>query len=102
MEKTVSISSARQQLMKLARHVNAHMDRIVFTNKGRAETVLVSVAEYQSLRAAAQLLSHPEALRTMNEGFAEIARGKGVPLERAFGLRAAKPAFAAKPSVSER
>ncbi len=55
MEKTVSITSARSQLLKLSKQVVRHMDRYVLTNKGVAEAVLLSVGEYKSLRAAAEL-----------------------------------------------
>jgi PHD/YefM family antitoxin component YafN of YafNO toxin-antitoxin module len=51
MEKTVSITSARSQLLKLAKQVFRHMDRYVLTNKGVAEAVLLSVGEDKSLRA---------------------------------------------------
>ncbi len=84
MEKTISVSSARQNLMKLTKHVSDHMDQIVLTNKGRAETVLLSLAEYQSLKAAAELVMHPEVLASMNQGFEELKSGQGVSLEDAF------------------
>jgi len=84
MEKTLSVSSARQNLMKLTKEISDRMDRVVLTNKGRAETVLLSVAEYQSLKAAAQLLTHPQAFTEMNRGFQEIAEGQGLTLQQSF------------------
>lgn len=90
MEKTISVSSARQNLMKLTKHVSDHMDQIVLTNKGKAETVLLSVAEYQSLRAAAELVMHPEVLAATNRGFRELESGQGVSLEDAFNKQAKK------------
>ncbi len=83
-EKTVSITAARSQLLKLTKLVARHMDRFVLTNKGEAEAVLVSVSEYKSLRAAAELLAHPDALAATLRGFAEIERGEGLTLEQAF------------------
>lgn len=84
MEKTVSITSARNQLLKLTKQVARHMDRYVLTNKGTAEAVLVSVGEYKSLKAAAELLAHPDVLAATMRGFEQIAEGKGVKLEDAF------------------
>ena len=87
MEKTIGVSEARQNLMKLTRHIADNMDRLVLTNKGRAETVLLSLAEYQSLKAAAELTMHPEILRGAHKGFAELDGGQGVTLDSAFGQR---------------
>ncbi|HZL28669.1 MAG TPA: type II toxin-antitoxin system Phd/YefM family antitoxin [Acidobacteriaceae bacterium] len=84
MEKTIGVSEARQHLMKWTRHISDNMDRLVLTNKGRAETVLLSLTEYRSLVAAAQLAMHPEILAEARKGFAELAEGKGVSLEEAF------------------
>ncbi len=84
MEKTLSITSARNQLLKLTKQVARHMDRYVLTNKGTAEAVLVSVGEYKSLKAAAELLEHPDVLAATLRGFAEIERGEGLTLEQAF------------------
>ena len=84
-EKTLSITSARSQLLKLSKQVFRHMDRYVLTNKGVAETVLVSVSEYKSLQAAAELLARPDVLAATLRGFEEIERGEGLSFERAFG-----------------
>ena len=84
-EKSISVTSARSQLLKLTKLVARHMDRYVLTNKGQAEAVLLSVSEYKSLRAAAELAAHPEVLATTLRGFEEIERGEGLTFEQAFG-----------------
>ena len=86
-EKTVSITAARSQLLKLTKLVARRMDRFVLTNKGEAEAVLVSVSEYKSLRAAAELLARPDVLAATRKGFEQILAGKGVPLDQAFRRR---------------
>jgi PHD/YefM family antitoxin component YafN of YafNO toxin-antitoxin module len=83
-EKTLSVTSARSQLLKLTKLAARHMTRFVLTNKGEAEAVLLSVSEYKSLRAAAELATHPEVLVATLRGFEEIERGKGLTLEQAF------------------
>ncbi len=83
-EKTLSVTSARSQLLKLTKLAARHMTRFVLTNKGEAEAVLLSVGEYKSLRAAAELATHPEVLAATLRGFEEIERGQGLTLEQAF------------------
>lgn len=83
-EKTLSVTSARNQLLQLTKQVARRMDRFVLTNKGQAAAVLLSVDEYKSLRAAAQLVAHPDALAATLKGFEEIERGDGLTLDQAF------------------
>ncbi len=63
MDKTLSVTSARQQLLKLTKDVRRRMDRVVLTNKGEAEAVLMSMGEYNSLKAAAELAMRPDILK---------------------------------------
>lgn len=60
------------------------MDRYVLTNKGVAEAVLLSVGEYKSLKAAAELAAHPDVVSATRAGHEQILAGQGVPLEQAF------------------
>jgi len=84
MDKTLSVTSARQQLLKLTKDVRRRMDRVVLTNKGEAAAVLMSVGEYNSLKAAAELAMRPDILRATEEGFERIRRGEGIRLDEAF------------------
>lgn len=84
MDKTLSVTSARQQLLKLTKDVRRRMDRVVLTNKGEATAILMSVGEYKSLRAAAELAMRPDILKATEEGFAQIERGEGISLDEAF------------------
>jgi prevent-host-death family protein len=84
MDKTLSVTSARQQLLKLTKDVRRRMDRVVLTNKGEATAILMSVGEYKSLRAAAELAMRPDILKATEEGFEQIQRGKGISLDEAF------------------
>jgi antitoxin YefM len=84
MDKTLSVTSARQQLLKLTKDVRRRMDRVVLTNKGEAAAVLMSVGEYNSLKAAAELAMRPDILEATREGFERIERGEGMSLDEAF------------------
>ena len=89
MDRTLSVTSARQQLLKLTKSVRRRMDRIVLTNKGEAEAVLLSVGEYNSLKAAAELAMHPEVGRATVLGFEQIRKGEGKTLEEVFPSKTA-------------
>jgi len=82
--KTLSVTSARQQLLKLTKDIGRRMDQVVLTNKGEAQAVLLSMGEYNSLRAAAELASHPKARSASEEGFEQLRRGEGVTLADAM------------------
>ena len=84
MDRTLSVTSARQQLLKLTKDVRRRMDRVVLTNKGEAAAVLMSVGEYNSLKAAAELAMRPDILRATEEGFEQIERGQGISMDEAF------------------
>ncbi len=84
MDRTLSVTSARQQLLKLTKDVRRRMDRVVLTNKGEAEAILMSVGEYNSLKAAAELAMRPDILKATEEGFEQIERGEGISLDEAF------------------
>lgn len=78
------ITAVRKDLMQLSRAISEQMGQLVLTSRGRAETILISVAEYRSLQAAAELLRHPEVISAMRGGEREIADGDGLTLEHAF------------------
>jgi PHD/YefM family antitoxin component YafN of YafNO toxin-antitoxin module len=90
-EKTLSVTSARSQLLKLTKLAARHMTRFVLTNKGEAEAVLLSVSEYKSLRAAAELATRPEVLSATLRGFEEIERGEGLTIKQAFASQEKTP-----------
>jgi PHD/YefM family antitoxin component YafN of YafNO toxin-antitoxin module len=87
--KTLSVTSARQQLLKLTKDIGRRMGQVVLTNKGEAQAVLLSLAEYNSLRAAAELVSHPAIRGASEEGFEQLRQGKGVKLAEAMPSPAA-------------
>jgi len=98
--KTLSVTSARQQLLKLTKDIGRRMDQVVLTNKGEAQAVLLSMGEYNSLRAAAELASHPEARSASEEGFEQLRRREGVTLAEAMpGPAGARKRTTAAPRV---
>jgi len=103
MDRTLSVTSARQQLLKLTKDIRRRMDRVVLTNKGEATAILMSVGEYKSLRAAAELAARPDILRATQEGFERLQRGEGIRLEDAFPPTSEPSALTSPPApVSHR
>jgi len=84
MHKTLSVTAARQQLLKLTKDIDRRMGKVVLTNKGEAQAILLSMGEYNSLRAAAEVVARPEIRRASDEGFEQLRRGKGVKLSKAM------------------
>lgn len=87
MQKTIPITTARQQLLALTKKVKRHMQTYILTNKGEQEAVLMSVPEYRSLMAAAELARHPEVLAMTRLGMEQQAAHEGVSLERLAARR---------------
>jgi PHD/YefM family antitoxin component YafN of YafNO toxin-antitoxin module len=96
MYSTLSVTSARQQLLKLTKDIGRRMGQVILTNKGEAQAVLLSMAEYNSLRAAAELVSHPKMRSASEEGFEQLRRGEGVKLAEAMPGVARKKSGAAQ------
>ena len=90
MEKTITITAARQQLLDLTKKIKRHMQTYILTNKGEEEVVLISVPEYRSLVAAAELARHPDVLAMTRLGMEQLAAGEGVSLEKAYQEKTAR------------
>jgi PHD/YefM family antitoxin component YafN of YafNO toxin-antitoxin module len=84
MEKTRSVTSVRKDLMNISKRASVYMDRIVLTNRGEAESVLLGMADYLGMKAAAELAAHPEIMDAMRRSQQAFAAGKGVRMEDAF------------------
>jgi PHD/YefM family antitoxin component YafN of YafNO toxin-antitoxin module len=100
MEKTRSVTSVRKDLMNISKRASIYMDRVVLTNKGQAESILLGMADYLGLKAAAELAAHPEVIDAMRRSQQAFAAGEGVSLEDAF-RRLEHPDSSASPVVHE-
>lgn len=56
----------------------------VVAHFGVPTAVVVSYEDFYSLKAKAELLDHPEVIRSIIQSGAEILRGEAIPLEDAF------------------
>jgi antitoxin YefM len=70
---TIPITEAKARIAELADRVARQHDHFTITRNGRADVMLISVAEYESLQETLDLLSDDDALadlRQSREGFA--------------------------------
>ena len=80
-ELTKPISEVRQKLPALARADQERMARVVITQQGRPQAVLLGYEDFLGMKTAVELLRRPGLAAGMEEASAELERGEGVPLE---------------------
>ncbi len=79
-ERLTSISKARARLPRLSQSAQKRLDRYVITLQGQPQSVLIGYNEYQSMKAAVDLLQRPEVVEDIKAGLKELEQGKGLPL----------------------
>ena len=72
---TVSISELQQQLYEWIEKVRNSSDRLVITDQGHAEAVLLSADDYEGLIETLEILSDTELVQRLIEAEAEFASG---------------------------
>lgn len=76
--RTMSYSQARQNLASTFDAVIDDCEEIVVTRAGHEPVVIVSLAEYESLKETAYLLGTPANARRLYEAIDELKAGKGI------------------------
>lgn len=84
MTKTIPISEARQKLPDLVDRMRRLMERVIITRKGKPEAVMIGFEEYESWIETLELMAHPEAVRGIREGVADLAAGRSRSFEAVF------------------
>lgn len=86
MAKILPISDVKARLPELVTGVAEREDQVIVTRNGKPAAMLVSYAEYESLKETLDVLSDPELMRQIRHSLAEIAAGKkGLTFEEVFG-----------------
>ena len=85
MVKTIAVSEARQNLPELVSRMRTLLDRVVITRNGKPEAVMMAFEEYESWVEALELMSRPETVRGIREGFADLSAGRARSFEDVFG-----------------
>src|SRR5271166_794578 len=73
-EQFKSITDARKELPTLAETVEAGRDRVIITNQGKPQAVLIGYEDFQGLQAAVELMNRPTELVRLRKGLADTHR----------------------------
>ncbi|MCL9758768.1 type II toxin-antitoxin system Phd/YefM family antitoxin [Frankia sp. AiPa1] len=72
---TIPITEAKARIAELAERVAKEHDHFTITRNGRADVMLISVAEYESMRETLDLLSDGEAFADLRQSRDDFAAG---------------------------
>lgn len=81
MTHTLPISKAREELTTLVNNAKNKLDEYIITVNGTPAAVLISAAEYESLKETDEIMSDPELMKAIKEGEEDIKNGNYVTLE---------------------
>jgi len=79
--KTMTYSESRARYAEVLDAVNDDREEIVITRAGHEPVVIVSLAEYESLRETAYLLRSPANARRLLASIERLEAGGGTPRE---------------------
>lgn len=82
MVKTLPITKAREELTGLVEDANRLLNEYVITVNGEPKAVLMSVAEYESWKETADILSDPSLVNALKKGEEDIKKGHYVTFEQ--------------------
>lgn len=72
---TIPITEAKARIAELADRVAREHDHFTITRNGRADVMLISVAEYESMQETLDLLSDDEARADLRQSREDFASG---------------------------
>jgi antitoxin YefM len=81
MSETLPLAEIKARLSEIVDRVEGRHERIVLTRHGRPAAVLISPDDLEALEETLGLLSDGEALREIEQGRREIARGESLTAE---------------------
>jgi antitoxin YefM len=78
---TIPITEAKARIAELADRVAREHDHFTITRNGRADVMLISVAEYESIQETIDLLSDHEALSDLRQSREDFSTGDTFTVE---------------------
>lgn len=72
---TIPITEAKAHIADLADRVAREHDHFTITRNGRADVMLISVAEYESMQETLDILSDSETLADLRQSKQDLADG---------------------------
>jgi len=86
MAKILPISEVKAKLPELVTRVEELEEEVIVTRNGKPAAMLVSYADYESMKETLDVLSDPELMRQIRQSEADIAAGKpGFSIDEVFG-----------------
>ena len=85
MTKTLSLKQARNQFSDIVDSAGRLSERIVVMKNGRPEAVVMGVDEFEGWVETLELLSNPNAVKSLKQGLKEAKTGKLHSFKDAFG-----------------
>ncbi|WP_045876198.1 type II toxin-antitoxin system Phd/YefM family antitoxin [Pseudofrankia sp. DC12] len=78
---TIPITEAKTRIAELADRVAREHDHFTITRNGRADVMLISVAEYESMQETLDVLSDSETLADLRQSREDFAAGDTFKLD---------------------
>jgi antitoxin YefM len=78
---TIPITEAKTRIAELADRVAREHDHFTITRNGRADVMLISVAEYESMQETLDVLSDSETLADLRQSREDFAAGDTFTLD---------------------
>jgi antitoxin YefM len=72
---TIPITEAKARIAELADRVAREHDHFTITRNGRADVMLISVAEYEAMQETLDILSDDDALADLRQSREDFAAG---------------------------
>lgn len=79
---TIPITEAKTRIAELADRVAREHDHFTITRNGRADVMLISVAEYESLQETLDILSDEQALSDLRQSREDFEAGETYTLDQ--------------------
>ena len=79
--KTMSYTESRARYAEVLNGVTNDREEVIITRAGHEPVVIVSLADYESLKETAYLLRSPANARRLLDSIDELESGKGVERE---------------------
>ncbi len=79
---TIPITEAKSRIAELADRVAREHDHFTITRNGRADVMLISVAEYESLQETLDVLSDEDTLADLRQSREDFALGETYSAEQ--------------------
>jgi prevent-host-death family protein len=73
---TIPITEAKARIAELADRVAREHDHFTITRNGRADVMLISTAEYESMQETLDILSDEEAIADLRQSREDFAMGE--------------------------